>query len=94
MIYLANPADFLKTFISSSSTYLQMLPQIAWSIEPQAKEWTQDWSINYFIWWIAWAPFVGAFIAMISREEVLEHLFYVAYLFQRLHLLHGLVPIL
>ena len=29
--------------------------------------WFQDWTLNYMIWWLAWSPFVGIFIARISR---------------------------
>ncbi|MDM8536775.1 BCCT family transporter [Desulfobacterales bacterium HSG17] len=29
--------------------------------------WTKSWTVFYWAWWVAWAPFVGAFIAKISR---------------------------
>jgi len=29
--------------------------------------WTKSWTVFYWAWWLAWAPFVGAFIARISR---------------------------
>ena len=31
------------------------------------KEWLGSWTVYYWAWWIAWAPFVGSFIARISR---------------------------
>ncbi len=30
-------------------------------------DWTRAWTVFYWAWWVAWAPFVGAFIARISR---------------------------
>ena len=32
-----------------------------------APSWMNDWTIFYWGWWIAWSPFVGMFIAKISR---------------------------
>ena len=37
----------------------------------QPAEWKRDWSVAYFLWWIAWTPFVGAFIARISFGRTL-----------------------
>ena len=36
------------------------------------KKWLQDWSIFYWGWWIAWAPFVGVFVARISRGRTIR----------------------
>lgn len=36
------------------------------------KEWTGSWTIFYWAWWIAWAPFVGTFIANISRGRTIR----------------------
>jgi glycine betaine transporter len=34
--------------------------------------WMQDWTIFYWAWWISWAPFVGTFIARISRGRTIR----------------------
>jgi glycine betaine transporter len=34
--------------------------------------WFQTWTLNYMIWWLAWAPFVGVFIARISRGRTIR----------------------
>jgi glycine betaine transporter len=34
--------------------------------------WIQDWTIFYWAWWIAWAPFVGMFIARVSRGRTVR----------------------
>ena len=36
------------------------------------KDWFQDWTLNYMIWWLAWSPFVGVFIARISRGRTIR----------------------
>ena len=35
-------------------------------------EWTQSWTLFYWAWWIAWAPFVGLFVASISRGRTIS----------------------
>ncbi|GAB4262288.1 BCCT family transporter [Deferrisoma sp.] len=34
--------------------------------------WTRAWTVFYWAWWVAWAPFVGAFIARISRGRTVR----------------------
>ena len=41
--------------------------------EKEAPGWMNDWTIFYWGWWIAWSPFVGMFIAKISRGMKLIH---------------------
>lgn len=36
--------------------------------------WMDDWTIFYWGWWIAWAPFVGMFIAKISRGRTVRQI--------------------
>ncbi|WP_171253165.1 BCCT family transporter, partial [Acinetobacter baumannii] len=34
--------------------------------------WVADWTLFYWAWWIAWAPFVGMFIARISKGRTIR----------------------
>ena len=36
------------------------------------KSWQQNWTTFYWSWWIAWSPFVGMFIARISKGRTLR----------------------
>jgi glycine betaine transporter len=38
----------------------------------EVKNWYQSWSLNYMVWWLAWSPFVGVFIARISRGRTIR----------------------
>ncbi|WP_227369644.1 BCCT family transporter [Halomonas sp. M20] len=40
--------------------------------EPGPAQWQQAWTIFYWGWWLAWAPFVGLFIARISKGRTLR----------------------
>jgi choline/glycine/proline betaine transport protein len=54
-----NTGDYLAAFVPKSlDLYLY---------DPAARRWSGDWTLFYWAWWIGWAPFVGMFIARISR---------------------------
>jgi choline/glycine/proline betaine transport protein len=67
--------------VSSLGTYIGVLPELAfWSETVAGTTWQSGWTIFYWGWWISWSPFVGMFIARISkgrtvREFVLSVLF-------------------
>ena len=56
-IFTQTIADFASNFLAMS---LSTNPFLGY-------EWTQSWTLFYWAWWIAWAPFVGLFVASISR---------------------------
>ena len=40
--------------------------------EKAVDQWFNDWTLNYMLWWLAWAPFVGVFIARISKGRTIR----------------------
>jgi glycine betaine transporter len=36
------------------------------------ERWFKDWTLTYMVWWIAWGPFVGVFVARISRGRTIR----------------------
>lgn len=40
--------------------------------DERATNWFHSWTLNYMVWWLAWAPFVGVFIARISRGRTIR----------------------
>ncbi len=59
----------LQTFVTSVGDYLTHLIPLSFTLRQWSGglEWTQQWTLTYFLWWIAWGPFVGVFVARISR---------------------------
>ncbi len=52
---------------------VNFIPMGLWfADEPGSVEWQQGWTIFYWGWWLAWAPFVGLFIARISKGRTLR----------------------
>jgi len=69
-ILFFGPTGFiLSTFTTSLGDYLTNILNLSFRLYPYSgeTEWTRVWTLTYLIWWIAWAPFVGVFIARISR---------------------------
>lgn len=58
-----NVGDFVATFPSI------LMDTFAWS---RPDDWMQAWTLFFWAWWIAWAPFVGLFLARISRGRTLR----------------------
>ncbi|MCM5703852.1 BCCT family transporter [Larsenimonas salina] len=64
----------VKTFGETLVDYARdVLPMGLWFADDKgATQWQQAWTIFYWGWWLAWAPFVGLFIARISKGRTLR----------------------
>ncbi len=72
---LLGPALWLLGFVARSvgGYLLHAAPMGLWiADDPGHVAWQSGWTIFYWGWWIAWAPFVGMFIARISRGRTLR----------------------
>ncbi|MFQ5562327.1 MAG: BCCT family transporter [Parvularculaceae bacterium] len=68
----------LLDFPKNIAAYIGKLPALSNMFGRSDKLFYHDWTIFYWAWWTAWAPFVGMFIARISRgRTVREFVFYV-----------------
>ncbi|WP_221565552.1 BCCT family transporter [Alkalihalobacillus sp. TS-13] len=60
----------LNTFTNTMGTYLQTIATESFRLSPEngeEQQWVMDWTVFFWAWWIAWSPFVGIFIARVSR---------------------------
>lgn len=64
----------LRTFVVALGDYATELPGLSLRLFPYQEEspWLWNWTLTTFVWWIAWAPFVGIFIARISRGRTIR----------------------
>ncbi|HET6585882.1 MAG TPA: BCCT family transporter [Nannocystaceae bacterium] len=58
----------------SSVDYVRELFALTLLLEPwnDLGAWVDEWTLGYMIWWIAWAPFVGVFVARISQGRTIR----------------------
>lgn len=74
------PFKFItKTFTTTIGYYLYNLPFMSLFNDPYGVvadnvgyDWVGGWTVFYWAWWIAWSPFVGAFIARISKGRTVR----------------------
>ncbi|GBC62256.1 BCCT family transporter [Desulfonema ishimotonii] len=63
----------MRTFGQALADYVTgLMPLSASLVLFDNPEWTRSWTVFYWAWWVAWAPFVGAFIARISRGRTVR----------------------
>ena len=81
LLFLLGPTLFsLNLFTDTLGSYLQNIVNMSFRIAPLNQEnrtWINNWTIFYWAWWIAWSPFVGVFIARISKGRTIRE--FVAY---------------
>jgi choline/carnitine/betaine transport len=76
-VFVAGPTILILDLLPSSIfAYLGDLPQMAGRTEISGgkgvADWLSSWTIFYWAWWISWTPFVGMFIARISRGRTIR----------------------
>ncbi|MCM3766416.1 BCCT family transporter [Neobacillus niacini] len=65
----------LNMFTDTIGGYIQNIVQMSFRIAPLNEEhrsWINGWTIFYWAWWISWSPFVGIFIARVSRGRTIR----------------------
>ena len=73
-VFVVGPTVFILNLIPSSvGAYLaNLVPMSFHSAVFGGGDWLASWTIFYWAWWISWTPFVGTFIARISRGRTIR----------------------
>ena len=73
-IVVVGPTSYiLGAFTQSLGYYMTELPEMSfWTETFKGTHWQQSWTIFYWAWWISWSPFVGMFIARISKGRTVR----------------------
>ena len=79
VIYLlaAGPTEFLlREFVQSLGYYIQNFVGLSFNVSAfqgaAGEQWQASWTSFYWGWWISWAPFVGIFIARVSKGRTVR----------------------
>ena len=62
-------------FTETLGSYLQNIVRMSFRAAPldgTSRDWINGWTIFYWAWWISWAPFVGIFIARVSKGRTIR----------------------
>ncbi len=73
-VFLTGPSVFiLETFLQNTGSYLNNIIERTFNLQAYSRsDWIGNWTLFIFGWTIAWAPFVGLFIAKISRGRTIR----------------------
>jgi glycine betaine transporter len=75
LILFAGPTVFiLDTFLNTIGDYFTRIISLSFRVFPYEglTDWLSSWTLTYLVWWIAWGPFIGIFVARISRGRTIR----------------------
>lgn len=76
LIILLGPTLYIiRLFTTSLGFYVGELPSASFFLALEsgsAREWQSAWTIFYLAWWVSWSPFVGMFIARVSKGRTIR----------------------
>ncbi|GAA0294754.1 BCCT family transporter [Kineococcus aurantiacus] len=73
-LFVVGPTVFVLDLIpASAGNYLSALPHMAFRTGAfGGTDWLSAWTLFYWAWWVSWTPFVGAFLAKISKGRTIR----------------------
>ncbi|MBE0493303.1 MAG: choline BCCT transporter BetT [Thiomicrospira sp.] len=73
-VLVAGPTVFLlQTLVQNTGMYISNIFEMTFNLYAyEPTDWVGGWTLFYWGWWIAWAPFVGMFIAMVSKGRTIR----------------------
>ena len=72
VIFAGPTMTVLETLWVTSSSYVGNVLQFSNPFGREDEAWFQGWTVFYWAWWISWSPFVGMFIARVSRGRTVR----------------------
>src|SRR5699024_5875626 len=73
VFFTGSTVFILNSFVLGLGDYLTTFVQFSLRLTPyHGGTWVRDWTIFYWAWAIAWSPFVGAFVARVSRGRTIR----------------------
>lgn len=73
VLVVGSTATVLGDFAQNLGMYLDKFLLLTFNVYAyEPRQWFQDWTLFYWAWWISWSPFVGMFIARISRGRTVR----------------------
>lgn len=74
LVLILGPTIFIfQSFLQNTGNYFfNFLDMATWTESYTGNDWQNAWTVFYWGWWIAWSPFVGMFIARISKGRTVR----------------------
>ena len=72
VVLVGTTMDIITGFFTSLVAYVEYLPALSNPVGREDANFSQGWTSFYWAWWISWSPFVGMFIARVSRGRTVR----------------------
>ncbi|EKE78262.1 MULTISPECIES: BCCT family transporter [Oceanibaculum] len=72
VIFVGPTTVILSDFFGNLGAYAEYLPALSNPFGREDANFSQGWTAFYWAWWISWSPFVGMFIARVSRGRTVR----------------------
>lgn len=73
MLVVGPTVFILDTWVQNTGLYVQQIFELGtWMEAYEQTNWQNGWTMFYWAWWISWSPFVGMFIARISKGRTIR----------------------
>jgi len=73
MLFLSDALSIIRIFVESTGQYFARFIELGtFSSAYVDSSWQNNWTVFYWAWWIAWSPFVGMFIARVSKGRTVR----------------------
>lgn len=79
ILFLGDTTFLLNSFVLNIGDYISRFPFMTLDTfayhqneGPATSQWLKDWTLFFWAWWVAWSPFVGLFLARISRGRTIR----------------------
>lgn len=72
VVFVGPTLIIFSNFFSNLSSYFTELPALSNPFGREDANFSQGWTTFYWAWWISWSPFVGMFIARVSRGRTVR----------------------
>jgi choline/glycine/proline betaine transport protein len=78
ILFLGNTGQIMQSYVQNIGDYLFDFTRKTFNLYAYEKKekWLGGWTLLYWGWWISWSPFVGIFIARISRGRTIREFLY------------------
>jgi len=63
---------FFGSFLDTTTSYVEYILPLSNSFGREDTAWFHGWTVFYWAWWISWSPFVGMFIARVSKGRTVR----------------------
>ncbi len=72
VLFVGPTLTILKDIFLSTGVYIGGFVNASLNVNSLDENWSHGWTIFYWAWWISWSPFVGMFIAKISKGRTIR----------------------